>query len=149
MMRGDLQDEIDDYAIDLAKLRIASRITLTKAEVIAWLKSFSGGDLMDADFRRRVIDTFINSVYLHDDMVVIYFNVRDSKQVSFIEMLDSTDDIDAEDDDDDNDDDGEDDDPAAPSEKQNAPDDGGGVRTLTRVVEVNRNIFYASQLGFL
>ena len=30
---------------------------------------------------------FINSVYLFDDKIVIYYNIRDGKQVSYIEML--------------------------------------------------------------
>ena len=32
---------------------------------------------------------FKNAIYLYDDKVVIYYNLKDSKQVSYIEMLDS------------------------------------------------------------
>jgi len=42
------------------------------------------------DFRSRIIDTFINSIYLYDDRLVIYYNIKDGQQVSYIEMLDST-----------------------------------------------------------
>lgn len=42
------------------------------------------------DFREKIIDTFINSVYLYDDKVVIYYNIKGGKQVSYIEMLDNT-----------------------------------------------------------
>lgn len=82
-----------EYAeLELAKLKVASGIKITVEEVSAWLERFCTGDLMDEDFRHKIIDVFINSVYLYDDKVVIYYNLHDSKQVSYIEMLESTDD---------------------------------------------------------
>lgn len=95
--RQPLYDKIEAYdaekadlEIDLAKLRIANAITYTEADIVAWLKSFCRGDLFDMEFRRRIIDVFVNSVYLFDDKVIIYYNVRGGKQVSYIEMLEST-----------------------------------------------------------
>ena len=34
---------------------------------------------------------FINSVYLYDDKVVIFYNIRGGKQVSYLEMIDALD----------------------------------------------------------
>ncbi|MCL2388539.1 MAG: hypothetical protein FWC89_13480 [Defluviitaleaceae bacterium] len=45
------------------------------------------------DFRRRIIDVFINSTYLYDQKVVIYYNLKDGKQISYVEMLESTDEL--------------------------------------------------------
>ena len=42
------------------------------------------------EFRRRIIDTFINSVYLYDDRAIVFYNIRGGKQVSYIDMLDAT-----------------------------------------------------------
>lgn len=75
---------------DLAKLRISSRARFTEEQIIEWLKLFCNGDPLDMDFRERIIDTFINSVYLYDDKIIIYYNIEHGKQVSFMEMLDST-----------------------------------------------------------
>lgn len=75
---GLLENQRADLEADLAKLRLQQRIRITKKEVAAWLHTFAGGDLQDADFRRRIIDSFINSVYLYEDKIVIYFNVRAS-----------------------------------------------------------------------
>ena len=47
--------------------------------------------MLDEDFQRRIIDVFINSVYVYDDKIVIYYNIKDGKQVSYIEMLESSD----------------------------------------------------------
>ena len=79
-----------DLEIDLSKLRIANKIRYTEAEIVAWLKLFCKGDLFDMEFRRRIIDTFINAVYLYDDRVIVFYNIRGGKQVSYIDMLDAT-----------------------------------------------------------
>lgn len=80
----------NDIEIDLAKLRVANKIRYTEKEVTAWLKLFCKGDLFDMDFRRRIIDTFINSIFLYDDRIIIFYNIRGGKQVSYIDMLDAT-----------------------------------------------------------
>lgn len=39
---------------------------LTKERIIYWLNSFKKGDILDIDYRRKVIDTLVNSIYLYD-----------------------------------------------------------------------------------
>jgi site-specific DNA recombinase len=78
----------EDAEIDLAKLKVASRVSLTESDVVSWLRQFTRGDPTDPSFRQRVIDIFVNSVYLYDDKLVMYFNIKDCTQVSFIEMQD-------------------------------------------------------------
>jgi len=82
-----------DAETDLSKLRMQQKIPLTIQEVTAWLSTFAHGDLMDLSFRRRVIDTFINSVYLYDNKVVIFYNIRHGQQTSYIEPIDMLDEI--------------------------------------------------------
>lgn len=82
--------EKNDLEIDVAKLRIANGIRYTEEDIIVWLKQFCRGDLFDMEFRKRIIDVFINSIYLYDDKIIIYYNVRGGKQVSYIDMLEST-----------------------------------------------------------
>ena len=79
-----------DLEIDLSKLRIANTIRYTEEDIIAWLKIFCKGDLFDDNFRRRIIDVFVNSVYLYDDRVVVFYNIHGGKQVSYMDMLDAT-----------------------------------------------------------
>ena len=84
-----LTDEKEALEVDLAKLRVANRIQLTEDEIVAWLRSFCKGDLFDMNFRRRIIDVLVNSVFVFDDKIIIYYNVRGGKQVSYVEMLES------------------------------------------------------------
>lgn len=81
--------EREDLEIDLAKLRIAHGIRITADEIEVWLRSFAGGDLDDEDFRRRLIDAFVGKVFVFDDKVVIYYNLRGADEVTYTDMLDS------------------------------------------------------------
>lgn len=85
-----LDAEKTETELDLAKLRVSAKVQLSEETIIEWLKQFCNGDPLDMDFREKIIDTFINSVYLYDDKVIIYYNIEGGKQVSYIEMLDNT-----------------------------------------------------------
>ena len=82
----ELEAQKADLEIDVAKLKIARGIRFTETEVKAWLKQFCDGDLLDEEFRRRIIDVFINSVYLYDKRIIIFYNVKGGKQVSYIDV---------------------------------------------------------------
>lgn len=81
----------EDIEADLARLRIAQEIQLTEVKVRAWLKTFCAGDPLDVEFRRRIIDTFINAIYLYDDKIITFYNIRGGKQVSYIDLINSAD----------------------------------------------------------
>lgn len=87
----ELEAQKADIEVDVAKLKIAQGIRFTEAEVKAWLKQFCKGDLLDEEFRRRIIDVFINSVYLYDNRVIIFYNIRGGKQVSYIDVAEAVD----------------------------------------------------------
>ena len=82
-----LLNEIDE---EISCMSAAAASALTVDEIKGWLKSFCTGDPIDVSFQKKIIDVFINSVFLYDDKLVIYFNVREGKQVSYIQMLDET-----------------------------------------------------------
>lgn len=73
---------------ELAKLRIQQKIQITETEVAAWLQTFSRGDLFDDDFRLKLIDTFINTIYLWNQKIVIFYNIRGGKQTCLIDPPD-------------------------------------------------------------
>jgi len=79
-----------DATADFPGLGMIVRITSLIRKLITWLKLFCRGELADEDFQQRIVDVLINSVYVYDDKIVIYFNVKGGQQVSHIEMLEST-----------------------------------------------------------
>ena len=81
-----LETQKADIELNLVSLRIANDNRFTTEQIAAWLKMFCRGEELDADFQRRIINLFINSVYVYDDKMVIYYNVKGGKQVSYIEV---------------------------------------------------------------
>ncbi|MCL2575686.1 MAG: recombinase family protein [Defluviitaleaceae bacterium] len=79
-----------DTEQDLARLHIANNIRYTEEQITAWLETFCKGDPLDETFQRRIIDVFINSIYIYDNKLIIYYNIKDGKQISYIEMKQST-----------------------------------------------------------
>jgi len=52
-----------------------------------WLNKFKDGDINNSKYRKTLVDTFINSIFLYDDELVITFNWKDgSKTVSLADL---------------------------------------------------------------
>lgn len=59
---------------------------ITKEHIKFWLLSFKKGDIDSLDFRKKIVDTLINSVYIYDDddegtnrRIVLNFNISDNR----------------------------------------------------------------------
>ncbi|GHV02588.1 recombinase RecD [Clostridia bacterium] len=84
----DLEIQKADLQRELTKLRLATAMQHTKADILMWLKIFTRGDMLSPDFQQRIIDTFVNSVFLFDDKLIMLFNIIEGgKQISHFEML--------------------------------------------------------------
>jgi hypothetical protein len=60
---------------------------LTREQILFWLYKFRGIDVSDKEQRQRLIDCFVNSVYLYDDKMVLTFNYKDGiKHTTFDEV---------------------------------------------------------------
>lgn len=93
----DLSIQKTDLTEQIKKLQIACKIKhKTKEDIIAHLKLFIRGNELDTDTQKRIIHTFINSVYIYDDKIIIYFNLFNIEQVSYIEMLENVEEIESE-----------------------------------------------------
>lgn len=84
---------LNDIDAEIAELEATSDAPLSVDDVKLWLKAFCSGDALDVNFQRKIIDVLVNSVFIYDDKIVIYFNVRDGKQVSYTQMQSETFDI--------------------------------------------------------
>jgi site-specific DNA recombinase len=61
---------------EIAKLEILCKMKYTKKEILQWLNSFDGEDPTDKQLQEKVIDTFVNSVYIGEAGAVIYYNIK-------------------------------------------------------------------------
>ena len=64
--RAELKASIEKASIELT--------SLTEDQVIFWLEKFGGGDYKDPAFQWKVIENFVNAVYLYDDRLRIVYN---------------------------------------------------------------------------
>ena len=63
------------------------RPMLTKEQMLFWLHKFRTTNIADKVERQRLIDSFVNAVYLYDDKIVFVFNYKDgTKTVSLTEV---------------------------------------------------------------
>lgn len=47
---------------------------LSKESIIAWINQFRYGDRDSTEYQKRVIDSFVNSVYVFDEKLVLTYN---------------------------------------------------------------------------
>ena len=100
MIRDKIEQKIDllerqknSASEELTELKYRESLILTEDEVQKFLRSFIGGDLLDKEYRRLIINTLVNCVYLWDDKIVIYYNVRGGKQISHLDVIDYIDEL--------------------------------------------------------
>ena len=61
--------------------------TLTKEQMTYWICRFRKYDVTKQDQRERLIDTFVNAIFLYDDRIKFVFNFKDgAKTVTFDEI---------------------------------------------------------------
>ena len=78
-----LEAQKAEFETDIAKMRVAMSLRLSEKEVLAWLSTFQSGDPNDEVFVRRLLDAFINSIYVYDDHIIVFYNIRGGNQVTF------------------------------------------------------------------
>ena len=55
----------------------------------AWFEQFRHGDLANREFQKRLIDTFVNAVYVFDDKLVLTCNYQHGTQTISLEEIES------------------------------------------------------------
>ena len=64
--------------------------TLTREQVLFWFHRFRKLDTTKLEHRRRLIDSFVNAVFVYDDRITFTFNFKDgTKTVTFAELEES------------------------------------------------------------
>ena len=60
---------------------------LTREQMTAWFEQFRHGDPANRDFQKRLIDTFVNAVYVFDDKLVLTYNYQHGTQTISLEEI--------------------------------------------------------------
>ena len=62
---------------------------LTREQMAAWFEQFRHGDPANREFQKRLIDTFVNAVYVFDDKLVLTYNYQHGTQTISLEEIES------------------------------------------------------------
>jgi len=63
---------------------------LNKEQIVFWISQFKNGNVNDVEYQKRIIDTFVNAVFVFDDEVLITYNYTDNQEqisLSVAEMV--------------------------------------------------------------
>ena len=62
---------------------------LTREQMTAWSEQFRHGDPTNREFQKRLIDTFVNAVYVFDDKLVLTYNYQHGTQTISLDEIES------------------------------------------------------------
>lgn len=92
----ELAVELAALDADLSHLRLQVDHSLTAAQIAAYLRTLRNGGPLDPDFRRRIIDSFIQRVYLFDDKILVYYNIKETAPITYDQAIDDLDGLSAQ-----------------------------------------------------
>ena len=70
-----LEMQRDDLKIAVLQAELQKH-KYTKEQIASWIGQFKYGDVNSREYQKRIIDTFVNSLYLFDDRLVITYNFK-------------------------------------------------------------------------
>lgn len=82
----DLSQRKADLEISIAKEQIAN-VPLTREQIMHFFSRFKDGDVNDPDYRRFVVDVFVNAFYLFDDYGILLLNTKDGVKTYILDMI--------------------------------------------------------------
>lgn len=83
-------DELEQAKAEIETAILSEQLQkpeITKDHILCYIERFRNINIKDLESRKRLIDSFVNCIYLYDDKIVIAFNYKDgTKTVSFEEL---------------------------------------------------------------
>lgn len=82
-----LQLQKQDLEANIKKLKLASSIKQSKQDIAKLFTKYLNGNVSNIDYQRKIIQSFVNSVFVFDDKIVIYYNLFGNKKITFEEAI--------------------------------------------------------------
>lgn len=83
----DLEVEKQDITTELKKLKIASKIKHTKESINEYFNLFLEKNTNTESYKKRIINGFVNSVWVFNDKIIIYYNLFGPEPITYEDML--------------------------------------------------------------
>ena len=88
----ELEQRKQNLQIEIAKENI-KKPALTKEQILFWLHRFRNIDTKNIKHRKRLVDSFVNSVVLYDDRIEFFFNYKDGAKTLTLDELSKSSDL--------------------------------------------------------
>lgn len=86
-------DELDaqreEIKAELASIEHTKSLQLTREHILFFLHKMRDKDLNDREVQKQLIETFVNSIFLYDDKIIITFNYSGDNRTVTLSDLDS------------------------------------------------------------
>lgn len=76
---SELEARKSDIKVKIAREEIKFWV-LSKEQILFRMNKMKDSDILNEDNRERIVDTFINSIYVYDDKVVINYNCQEDSE---------------------------------------------------------------------
>ncbi len=84
----DLETQRDSLKASILQLQLERR-KFTKEEIVEWISKYKYGNINDHDYRKEIIDTFVNSVFVYEDKLVLTYNYKDGSETLTLQQIES------------------------------------------------------------
>ena len=73
----ELEEQKDELELKIIKEEL-KHPKLTKEGLIFWLRRFRSMEVTKKEHKQRLIDSFVNAIYVYDDKIVFTFNYKEA-----------------------------------------------------------------------
>lgn len=84
-----LEQQKEELTIRIAQEEIV-KPPIDKDRILFWLHRFRKLDTTKLEHRKRLIDSFVNAIYLYDDKIVFSFNYKDGSKTVTMEEIENS-----------------------------------------------------------
>ena len=75
----ELEKQKEDLEVSIQQAEL-ERPRYTKNEMVRWISQFKYGDADSADYQRKIVAIFVNSIRVYDDKLVFTYNYKDGTE---------------------------------------------------------------------
>lgn len=86
---NELDEQKAEIESALASAKLKQNLGLTKEHILYFLHQFSNMNYTDSECQKRLIKTFINSIFIYDDKVVLTFNYSGDDRTITLNEIDA------------------------------------------------------------
>lgn len=86
---NELEEQKKELRVALAAAKLKEDLGLKKEHIVFFLHQFAGMDYSDVACQKRLIKTFLNSVFVYDDKVVLTFNYSGDRRTITLKEIDA------------------------------------------------------------